>query len=118
MFETTRQGGVFLTMVYAGLLCGVAYDILRLVRRMTHAGRMASAAVDLLFWLLAGGVSAYTLFRISNEPVRLYALLGALCGMLLYLAGMSEAIYGVIRTIVHAVRTVMRRLKRGHTKNS
>ena len=118
MFETTRQGGVFLTMVYAGLLCGVAYDILRLIRRMTKAGRIASAVADLLFWLLTGGVCAYTLFRISHESVRLYALLGALCGMLLYLAGMSEAIYGVIRTIVHAVRTLVRRLKRGHTKNS
>lgn len=112
MFEATRQGGVFLSMMYAGLACGVFYDILRLLRRMMRAGRVASAAADLIFWLGAACVCAYALFHISHEPVRLYALLGALCGMLLYLAGVSELIYGVMGTLWREARGIAERARR------
>lgn len=118
MFEATRQGSVFLTMVYAGLLCGVVYDILRVLRRMLHAGPIASAAADLLFWLLSALTCSYALLRISHEPVRLYALLGALCGMLLYLAGVSELIYGMVVWLLGVLRSIGKQTARRFSRKN
>lgn len=111
MFEATRQGGVFLTMVYAGLLCGVFYDILRAARRLFGAGQILSAALDILFWIGAAGICAFALFRAIREPVRLYAMLGAACGMMLYLMGVSELLYGMIRAIGKAAAKLGARKK-------
>lgn len=112
MFEATRQGGVFLAMVYAGLLCGVIYDVLRAIRRMTHAGRLGGAALDLIFWLSAAAICAGTLLRISHEPVRPFALLGALAGMLVYLAGVSALTWGAGRALVRWCRRMSAQLLR------
>lgn len=105
-------------MVYAGLLCGVGYDILRVLRRMLGAGRIATAIVDLLFWLGAALVCTITLIRISHESLRLYALLGYVCGMLLYLAGVSEFIYACLRIPYRAIKTIVDKLIHNHRKNS
>ena len=116
MFEATRQGGVFLTMVYAGLLCGVLYDVLRLIRRMLRAGRLLSAATDLVFWLGAADVCVHALVRTIHEPVRIYALLGAGCGMSLYLLGVSEMLYTVIEYVLRKVTWVQERCKKHRKK--
>lgn len=122
MFEATRQGGVFLTMVYAGLLCGVLYDVLRVLRRITGAGRLWSAAADMAFWTAAAAVCALALMRVLRGPVRLYALLGACCGMCLYLLGVSELLYGAAQWGLHGAEWVKTRLfahgKRKTDKNA
>ena len=96
MFEATRQGNVFLTMMYAGLLCGALYDALRVIRRVLHAGRLLSAAIDLLFWTASAAVCVHAMVRTLHEPVRMYALLGAGCGMSLYLLGIGEVLYAAV----------------------
>lgn len=118
MFEATRQGGVFLTMVYAGLLCGVLYDILRIARRVLCAGRMLSAVLDILFWIGAAGICAVALFHTIREPVRMYAMLGAACGMMLYLMGVSELLYGIIRALGGAAVKLGVRKKRATCRNN
>lgn len=120
MFEATRQGGVFLTMVYAGLLCGVCYDILRALRRITGAGRIVTGMLDLVFWLGAAALCAYTLLHISREPLRLYALLGCAGGMLLYLFGVSELLYVFMRIPYRALCKLGRAIakkRHDHTEN-
>lgn len=80
-------------MVYAGLLSGVCYDFLRLLRRIFHAGRLLTAALDLLFWVSALILCTLVLLSVSHEGLRLYTLLGIASGVTLYLSGVSVVLW-------------------------
>lgn len=104
MFETIGQAGVFLAMVYAGLLIGLVYDGLRLLRRLLNAGPLLTALLDLLFWLGAGVVAAVALALRSEEALRLYALGGCAAGMVLYLLGISRVLRAAGQAVARAYR--------------
>ena len=106
MKEAARQGGVFLAMIYAGLAAGIHYDILRGIRRLFRAGPALTGALDVLFGMLAFVPAAFLVAQLSHEGLRAYMLLGMASGFLLYLAGVSRIVQGLLR----AMRRLGRRL--------
>ena len=106
MFETVGQAGIFLAMVYAGLVVGLLYDGARLARRLLAAGTVITGIVDLLFWLGAGAVVSVALALRGEDAVRLYALAGCACGAVLYLLGISRALRAVGQAVARAYRRV------------
>lgn len=84
MFDNTGQAQVFLASVLAGFAAGVAYDLLRLPRRLFKLGAVVSGVLDLLFWVVAAGLLALAAGLSGAEGLRLYWLLGGLCGALLW----------------------------------
>lgn len=106
MFETVGQSGVFLAMVYAGLLVGLLYDGLRLMRRLLAANALVTGLADLLFWLAAGAVVAVALALKGEGSLRLYALAGCASGAALYLLGISRVLRAGGQAIADAYRRV------------
>jgi len=104
MFETVGQAGVFLAMVYAGLIVGLLYDGARLARRLLPTSAVITGIVDLLFWLAAGAVVSVALALRGEDSVRLYALGGCAAGVVLYLLGISRVLRTVGQAIAHAYR--------------
>ena len=49
LFYTDGQAYVFLAMLVCGALVGAWYDVLRRVRRLTMAGGVLTALLDVLF---------------------------------------------------------------------
>jgi len=106
MFETVGQAGVFLAMVYAGLIVGLVYDGARLSRRVLAANATVTALLDLLFWLVAGGVVSVALAFRGEDSVRLYALGGCASGVVLYLLGISRVLRAMGQAAARAYRRV------------
>ena len=92
-FETQNQAWVFLGMVYLGLGLGLIYDGVGLLRRSGKKGR--AVVLDLFFFLLAGAALTLALVMTGQEGLRLYALLGLVCGGIVYLLGLRRLISGV-----------------------
>ena len=92
-FETNSQAWVFLGMVYLGLALGLIYDGLSPLRRSRKKG--LTACMDLIFFLLAGAALTLALVVTGQDGLRLYALLGLLCGGILYLMGLRRLLLGV-----------------------
>lgn len=92
-FETRNQSFVFLGMVYVGLGLGLVYDVLHLAPRPGKKG--LTAVADLLFFLLAGLSLTLALVVTGQEGLRLYALLGLVCGGIVYLLGVRRLLKGV-----------------------
>ena len=90
MLWEANQAQVFLAMVYAGLAMGVCYALLRLLRLLLRAGPVLTALFDLLFWLLAAALAACAAALCGAQSLRLYWLLGALCGAVLWAAGLRR----------------------------
>jgi spore cortex biosynthesis protein YabQ len=92
-FETQSQAWVFLGMVYLGVALGLVYDVLGLVRKIGKKAPVFLA--DLLFFLLAGAALTLALVMTGQNSLRLYALLGLLCGGILYLLGLRRLLLGI-----------------------
>jgi|GEM_PF-964666 len=103
MFAAQGQAQVFLATVYAGLAAGVAYDLLRLLRVSTRAGQLVTAALDIVFWILAAALVALAAALSGAPGLRLYLVMGAACGMLLWAAGLRRIMLGVGRAASRAV---------------
>lgn len=91
-----EQARAFAAMAACGVISGAIYDAGMLFRRMTGAGRLAAAVMDILFavWLSAAVTLAALQLRI--DPFRLYVLLGVGAGMALWFATVG---YG-LRTLL------------------
>ncbi len=84
LFHTYDQARVFLGMLYAGIAIGVWYDALRLVRGLLDAGKWLTAALDAVFALGAACILIGFMLLANYGELRLYCLLGASCGVMLY----------------------------------
>lgn len=109
LFYTVGQPQAFLGMMYAGLAAGMLYDASALVRKLLSAGRILTAAVDCAFSLTCVLLLATVWLRVNYLDFRLYALLGAACGAVLY----ALTVRPLLRILlVRPMILLARRLKR------
>ncbi|MBQ7656711.1 MAG: spore cortex biosynthesis protein YabQ [Clostridia bacterium] len=94
-FETAGQARMFLFLLYAGFLAGPLYDLLGIPRR--RLPRFFQPALDALWCLLTGGMTALALAMGGERQPRLFALLGLACGAAVYGLGVRRLIRGIGR---------------------
>lgn len=84
LFSTVGQGALFLWMTAGGMVIGAWYALTALLRRVIGAGFYLSLACDLLFG--AGCAAIFILFSVAGSygRLRLFDVLAALLGMLLF----------------------------------
>jgi spore cortex biosynthesis protein YabQ len=92
LFYTVGQSQIFLMMLYAGAAVGLWYDALRLVRYMLRAGRALAFALDIVFGVGSAALVIAFMLKANYVELRLYALLGALCGLVLYAFTISPVV--------------------------
>lgn len=97
LFYTTGQSVAFLLMLECGLKIGLCRDLLRLLRRLFRPGPALSLALDLLFGAAMAVLIVVSLTRALDGELRLYALMGALAGFLLYGATLSHLFDALLR---------------------
>lgn len=107
LFSTIGQIHVFLYMLGAGLVIGAVYALLSGLRRLMEAGLWLSLAVDALFGLACACILIAAMLKASYGSVRLYELLGALSGALLFRAGVQPALEALLRKTIRALRRAM-----------
>lgn len=84
LFYTVGQPQAFLGMMYAGLAVGLLFDLAALARKLLFAGRILTLAVDCAFSLFAVMLLAAAWLRVNYLDFRMYALMGAAAGAVLY----------------------------------
>ncbi len=84
LFHTWGQSRAFLGMVYAGLLIGACYDALRFAARVLQAGKPLQTLLDAVFGLLLAAILIVSMAWTHFGEMRLYLILGAACGVVLY----------------------------------
>lgn len=102
LFYTVGQSRVFLTMLCVGLGIGAWYSLLEVMRRLQQAGAALSLAMDMLFGAGAAALIVWGAMRIAYGELRLYAILGAVCGCLLFRGALAPPAR-LLRRIVKAL---------------
>ena len=81
-----------------GIVIGVLFDIFRILRRSFKTADWLTTLQDILFWILAGFVILFSIFKFNNGEIRSYIFIGIALGVLIYMLTLSKYIvkYSVI----------------------
>ncbi len=92
MINTLDQIYVFLGAVYCGIIVGVWYDLVRLIRIFFEAKKKLCILLDLLFWIGTAALYFFIMLDIDNAQLRFYPFLGSVLGFVVYILGPSKII--------------------------
>lgn len=110
LFYTIGQFHVFLWMVGAGLTVGALYMLCAFLRRLLSAGLWLTLTIDALFGLCAAVVLIAAALTADYGRIRLYELLGAALGAILFELGIRPPLERLTEAILHglcrAVKTI------------
>ena len=81
-----------------GIVIGVLFDIFRILRRSFKTADWLTTLQDILFWILAGLIILFSIFKFNNGEIRSYIFVGITLGVLIYMLTLSRYIvkYSVI----------------------
>ena len=100
MFRNTlNQWAVLYYSIFAGLLAGVLYDVLRAFRRALKAKRVLTALADIAFWVIAGGLVFFALWQVNGGQPQWFAFASAAIGTCIYLLFISPSMNVLFRAI-------------------
>ncbi|HIU34020.1 MAG TPA: hypothetical protein IAB02_05605 [Candidatus Pullichristensenella excrementigallinarum] len=108
LFATIGQWKVFAAMCLAGVLVGVWFSLLRLLRRLLSAGFWLTLLADLAFGAGAAAILALGLTLSCYGQVRLYSFLAAGLGAGIWLAGPHALGQRIFRRILPKFRQAAR----------
>ena len=110
LYSTVDQWKVFLAMMVAGVLVGVLYGVMKLLRRALSAGFFLTLASDLAFGAGAALILGYMLTVSNYGDARLFAFLGAGAGFTLYFAGAYPIARAICVRLSRGIRQLFRRI--------
>ena len=81
-----------------GIVIGVLFDVFRILRRSFKTADWLTTLQDILFWILAGFITLFSIFKFNNGEIRSYIFIGIALGVLIYMLTLSKYIvkYSVI----------------------
>jgi len=101
------QGLLFLSTVVVGAAIGLFYDIFRIFRKVaTHSG-WAVQLEDFLFWIFATAAMFYFMLNHNFGEIRLFSIIGATCGVVLYFATISRLVLKISVTVINFIKRVI-----------
>ena len=73
-------------------IIGLLFDFFRILRKAFKTADILTYCQDILFWILTGLVTLYSIFVFNNGEIRIYIFLGILIGIILYMLLLSKYI--------------------------
>jgi len=107
ILSMTEQAWLFLSMVLVGVAIGLFYDVFRVFRKTARHTGLAVTLEDLLFWVVATGLTYYYMLHRNYGEIRLFSLLGVAIGILLYFATVSRWVVVVFVAVINYLKRVI-----------
>ena len=94
--ELTIELQFFAICILWGGLILLAYDFLRVIRRLIKHGTVLLAAEDLIFWTISAVLIFAMIYRQNNGIIRAFSIMGMTAGMLLYNMTVKDHLVNII----------------------
>ncbi|MBQ9832520.1 MAG: spore cortex biosynthesis protein YabQ [Clostridia bacterium] len=85
MKNTLNEIWQFLGALYGGFIIGILYRIFSLMR-LPFPNKWVNAALDILFYALAGAAAAFTLLTVNGGEIRLFILMSMGLGIWIFIS--------------------------------
>ena len=107
---------ILLFALELGLEIGLAYDLLRVIRRISKYNWFMIALTDLIFWIFTGWRTFIIMHTYSNGTLRWFAVMGVIMILLLYMKCVSWYVVMVSVFLLKPIRILGQHCKKGLTK--
>jgi len=109
ILSMSGQAWLFLGAVVVGGLVGVFYDVFRILRRTAPflRGTFIVGFTDLIFWLTSTIGVFYFFLNSSYGEIRLFSMLGAVLGGVIYFATVSRFVLIVFVHVIEYMKKVI-----------
>lgn len=87
-----NQGHLFLIFTINGIFIGIIFDCFRILRKGFKTCNLVTNIEDILFWIISGFSTIYTMVNFSNGTLRLFMIMGLLIGFTTYILTCSKYI--------------------------
>lgn len=112
----TNQAYLFLIFIVNGIIIGLLFDFFRIARKVIPTNDFVTYIEDILFWLLTGAITLYSIFVFNNGELRLFMFLGIILGAFIYLLVLSSYVIKInvkiINTILVPFKAIYRLLRK------
>ncbi len=92
-----------ISILWGGVLL-LAYDMLRILRRLVKHGVFLIAVEDMIFWLAASLFIFTMIYRINNGIIRGFSIIGMLLGIILYHFSVSDVL---VKSVTKLIQTLL-----------
>ncbi|MGI6175724.1 MAG: spore cortex biosynthesis protein YabQ [Christensenellales bacterium] len=114
-YYTLNQGQLFAISVAIGLLCGVVYEVFRLIRTLFfHNNRVIAIVLDVVFFLVVVAVIALMILFLTDGRFRLFHMIGAVLGFYIYLFGVGK----IFRIFYSFCRKIFDKIQSRHNNSN
>ena len=90
--EFVSELRVFFLCGVCGIVCGIVYDMIRIVRRIVSPGAVGILLLDVLFWILCAFITFGVLFFVNYGRIRWYEWIGIAMGAGAYFLSASPLV--------------------------
>ncbi|MCI9504334.1 MAG: hypothetical protein HFE26_02925 [Clostridia bacterium] len=101
---------IFLVCVTSGLVGGIFYDILYLIRYPFRA-KWVKITVDALFFVLFAGIYLFVSVLFELPTLRVYMFLGCLAGLFLYLKSFHKIVAFFAQKVYNGINRIREEAK-------
>lgn len=105
----------FLISILWGAIVLLAYDGLRILRRLIKHNGFFLAVEDLLFWVITSVFIFAMIYQVNNGVIRGFSVMGMAIGMVLYHYILSDIIVSLITklifTLLRPLRFILNKMK-------
>ena len=102
-----NQAYIFFIFILNGFLIGILFDIFRILRKSFKTKDFLTILQDILFWILAGFIILYSIFKFNNGELRGFIFLGILIGAIIYLLLFSKLFITVNVFIINILKKII-----------
>lgn len=100
-----QEISMFLEAAYYGMLLGVSYDVLRILRRIIKHKNPVVYIEDYIFWVVWGVILFALIFNYNDGNIRGYVFAAVVVGGLLYLKSFSPFLVKYVSLILGNIIT-------------
>lgn len=107
LFATVGQGALFVWMMLCGVVIGIWYALMALLRRILQAGFWLTLACDLVFGLGCAVIFLGFMVLGNYGQFRLYMLLGAASGLALFAFALASPLCRLVSLLEGAGKQIL-----------
>lgn len=105
--SAAQQLMILLYGVITGAICAAMACVLNAAREELRLGTTLSMVCDLLFWIFAGVTVVWMNLRFGDGSIRIYQILAAICGFLLYTLLPGKLTEKAARLILRGIKILL-----------
>jgi len=105
MFVTANQIFIFLVCIYAGLISGVVYDVLY-VLKLAAGGKWTNIILDIIFFIIFSCIYIFVSFLFEFPVFRFYMFFAAQLGLFMYIKSFHILIANGAKKIYNKLKQI------------